>query len=570
LSFFLLALALKFAPVWEAGSSRAVPVSLRGSSMEQMLPKHRATTKGDVTFYTWLSARNARTLVTHPLRLFDAEHCAPTEKALALSAPGITLGLYGIPAVIATGDPIFTYNTVVAAMILIAAFAMYLLVAEWTGSAAAGVIGGLLYAFHSVRLDRITWVAEMDTTWVVFALLVSRRLFETWRWSDALLLAIVCCLQMATSFYSLLSSALLGVCFLVWLVASHGVRPVKPSRLVLVLVTLSAVAALLFGPYLDLRSGDVLFDRRYRTPMPLSAYLPGKPFFLGYTLLALALSAFVGGRRGLDVRRRGDPRWAMLAALVVIALVAADWSLALQARALWPDLPLSPPNFYALLAHVLPGLRNIRVVHLIASGVHLAACVLAGIGAAALIRRCGRWQAAAATALIAVSFLDVMGPRLPGINVSSQLEGIDVQPDPERIAFSERLGRLEEKGAMIELPIRGAFEPERVLLSFYHRRRTSGCYSSYPTEAREALTELVRLPLGSEAIRGVRRHGFTTIVVRTVSPLGAAYDRALTRLASAPRPIVERVLHASGLSAYEILLPANGNGRDEPRSGDVP
>ena len=45
----------------------------------------------------------------------------------------------------------------------------------------AGIVAGLLYAFHPFRLGNITHPSIWDTTWTVFALYFSHRLFAAGR-----------------------------------------------------------------------------------------------------------------------------------------------------------------------------------------------------------------------------------------------------------------------------------------------------------------------------------------------------------------------------------------------------
>ena len=565
LALTLLLVGWKFLPVWQAGVDRAVPI--RSPVAGQELGRaQEVVRRADVVFYTWLSARNARTLIENPFGLFDAEHCAPTPKALALSAPGLTLGLIGIPAALLSEDPILIYNWVVPAMVLLAALAIYLLIVEWTGSAAAGITASLLYGFHAVRLDRIVWIAEVDTTWTVLALLLGRRLFARGRPLDAALLTVVCCLQMATSFYSFLSSLMIGISFLIWLLISHGTANLRWKQWLWMVGGLLVFAVFLFGPYLELRSAETLFEREFRVPMPLYAYLPGQPYFFGFSLWFLVVAACFLGRDGLREGDVGDPRWALVAAGILVLLVAAGWSLDYQVRGRWPDFPIPIPDFYGLLARIVPGLENIRVISLLATGVHLVACVMAGIGAAALIRRAGRRKNWLAVLIVAVVRLEVMSPYWPGFTAAARLRGLEIRPDAESIAFFQELGRVAGPGAIFELPFDHAgggkvgLGPDRVLLSFYHRRRTSGCYSSYPAAGRFELAQIVAPPLGRESLAALHDQGFTTLVVHGEGSAGRRYLGDLEELASSAPPSLERVLASEKLIAYRILEP--GTKRD--------
>src|SRR5262245_18965226 len=109
-----------------------------------MEPFMQMLCRNDVAFETWLVARHAHTLVRRPWRLFDTEHCAPDEKTLTLGVPMFAMGVLAVPASL-LGDPILVYNTALAALLLVAALAMYCLVAEWTGVPLAGIGAALLY-----------------------------------------------------------------------------------------------------------------------------------------------------------------------------------------------------------------------------------------------------------------------------------------------------------------------------------------------------------------------------------------------------------------------------------------
>ena len=102
------------------------------------LEKLDVLTVADHRFTVWAISRNAYTLATLHTKLFDAEQCYPVPNSLAFGHPFITLGMLGVPAYLATGDPIITYNFAFFALVLLSAMAMYFLVAEWTGVPAAG------------------------------------------------------------------------------------------------------------------------------------------------------------------------------------------------------------------------------------------------------------------------------------------------------------------------------------------------------------------------------------------------------------------------------------------------
>ena len=253
---FALMTLLLFNGVWRAGFDRVVPTSnLRQSA---------GTASGidlnlsDQRFVVWAVARNAHALLHHPTRLFDAEPCHPAEGTLALSPPLITLGLLGAPIRALGGDPITTYNAVVMSIDWIAAFAMFLLVRAWTGSPAAGILAGLLFAFQPAKigLGFVTRPMITDTGWTVLALFFATRFCDRGRWADALGLAAACSAQLAVSFYPLLSASIIAVPMGFWLLVHYGVGRLRKIPLAAALALIAVAAYLALGPYLGLGGRD--------------------------------------------------------------------------------------------------------------------------------------------------------------------------------------------------------------------------------------------------------------------------------------------------------------------------
>ena len=132
LAVFLLLALLSSLEVWRAGIGSSALASGSG--------RVREIVHGDVIFEAWLVARNGRTLVRRPTALFDTEHCAPAAKTLTLGIPMITMGLLAAPVAVVTPNPALSYNFSTLMLWIASALAMFLLVRDWTGSAAAGIV----------------------------------------------------------------------------------------------------------------------------------------------------------------------------------------------------------------------------------------------------------------------------------------------------------------------------------------------------------------------------------------------------------------------------------------------
>jgi hypothetical protein len=169
---------LVYGDVWRAGPAEQLPSLQRSGRAEPWFDT-------DQTFIVWQVSRNARALLSRPHAFFDSGHCHPIENALAHTGPMLTMGILAIPATLLGANPVLTYNIVLVVMLLLAGWAMYWLVSDWTGVPAAGIAAGLLYGSHRVELTNVIHPHIYDTTWMVFALGFGRRLFAHGRWRDA-------------------------------------------------------------------------------------------------------------------------------------------------------------------------------------------------------------------------------------------------------------------------------------------------------------------------------------------------------------------------------------------------
>ncbi len=494
----------------------------------------------DHRFTVWLVARNAYTLLHRPGALFDAEPCHPAGNALAFGEPAIALGLLGTPAWLLTGDPVTSYNAVLLAFLLIAPYAMFLLVRDWTGSAAAGIVAGLLYGFHEIRVLDVIHLYIYDSAWTVLALLFARRWFEGSRWRDALGLAGCCAMQLGGSLYLLIASSAIALPVTAWLVVRYGLRRLRAAQVAVVLGTIVLTAAFVFTPYLELQGSGALPARDLRAFLMWPELLPGAARFPGWALLLLAAAGLAAGR----LPRGGDPRWALLAAALLTLSLAAF------------------PRFYLAIASLVPGAEVIRAVALVYAGTHLTLCILAGLGAAALLRIAPRRYAVwAAVALIACAYLDTLRPRTLGLTPRFRYAMLRLRPDEATLAFYRELEALGNDGPILEVPLApDNYGPatDVILLSAYHHRRVSACYNSFWPEEAGRVTEISsRLPR-PRAIQALRKLGFTTMVVHHGKPDSYAerHRKAIENFATATRGRFLRRLHADdALTAYSIMAP---------------
>ncbi|MGH0032543.1 MAG: hypothetical protein ACQGVC_22355, partial [Myxococcota bacterium] len=491
---FAAATAAFFAPVLRAGPARA-------AALEPVARFWAAWHVADAEFQAFLVARNARTLATRPHRLFDTEHCAPAEDTLAYGIPMVTLGALGIPAALLSDEPVLVYNAAIVLLNVLSAFAMYLLVARWTGVVGAGVVAGLLFGFQPLRLGNVAHPSVWDISWTVFALFFAERLFRLGRWRDAVGTAVAIALQVGASFYPLTAAVFLAPPLLVWLFARHRLRHVRPAQLAFVAGVALLAAAVVLLPYLGAETDAGALARSEFYYLEWGEFFsPASIWFPGWTVLALAACAFAG-RRGLP-GADGDPRLALCVGALLVLLVAAG-----------PNTPWLP-DLHRALSAVLPGLDAVRAIGRLATGGLLALTVLAGLGAGVLIRRAGERGRVVAVALALVAAFDVM--RLPALGLERLYtwDVVEIRPDAAAVAFFEALEARGNRGALLELPD-APFEqaPKDILLAAFHRRRTSSCFGSYTPAGRDELARLAAELPADAAVDALTAQGFTTLIV---------------------------------------------------------
>jgi hypothetical protein len=527
----------------------------------------------DLKFAVGTTARNAFTLLARPSRLLDAEACYPTENALALGEPMIAQGVVGMPAYLLTRDPVATFNLVLLGITFFSALAMYWLVREWTGVPGAGIIAGLLYAFHQIKMGDVGHYYVWDSVWTVFALLFARRLFVRPRWLEAIGLAFCCALQIGGSLYPLLSAIILAVPFGIWLIICYGVRNLRWPHWACVIAAIGLVALVVFPPYLELRSEGVLRTRGFQAYLAYSWLLPGERFSTGWILPALGLAGLMLGRRRAVGEAVGDPRWAILAGGLLALYLAAGGTDGEVTRAVTRrETPLPQlPNLYAMLAAVIPGLDVVRAPGALFSGTHLALSILAGFGAAALIRLSPhKYATYVAAVLMCLTWVYTLTPGAVGFLPRTQYSAMSVKPRAGSIDFFRELERLGNSGPILEVPFNHPRDPrqraEAVLLTAYHHRHTSQCYNSFFGPAHfQVKTMSERLP-SNDALVSLRKLGFTTILVHHHGRDQEARSRRqrFERFeADAKGGLLERILGDDSLTAYAIRpapLPADRGG----------
>lgn len=125
----------------------------------------------DTGLNTWIVAWVQHILPRDPLRLFDAPIFFPERHTLAFSEHLLVPALMGAPLAWLGLSPVLVYNLLVIAGLTLSGWTMCLVLKRWTGSTAAGVVAGSLFAFNAHLLTRFAHLQALHAQFYPLALL---------------------------------------------------------------------------------------------------------------------------------------------------------------------------------------------------------------------------------------------------------------------------------------------------------------------------------------------------------------------------------------------------------------
>lgn len=339
----------------------------------------------DAQLNTWIIAWVPHALATSPLNLFEAPIFYPEHRSLAFSEHMLVPSLLGAPLIWAGVSPVFVYNLLIMLGLALSGFAMYWVMAAWTGSQWAGLIAGIAYAFNAHVLTRFVHLQAMHVEFFPIVLYAFDRVLTERRMKDVLLLAAAVVLQSLCSNYLMVFTL---YALIACLIVRYRELPARP------LLIAGAIALVMLAPFLWpyyqvdreyglARSVDVVtqYNAGWRDYLATGGrlhyawwshtlYEGRTALFPGITVAALALVALIVGR-GLK-----DPRIRMALAIGVVGV----------AFSLGTSLP-----GYAFLHGALPLLSGLRNVARWGWLLLAAVAILAGFAAAVLERKHRGW-----------------------------------------------------------------------------------------------------------------------------------------------------------------------------------
>jgi len=193
-------------------------------------------------------------------RFWDGNIFHPETLTVAYSEHLVPQMVQALPVLAATDNVVLAYNLLFLSTFVLSGLGMFLLVRSLTGSATAGFIAGLAFAFAPYRLAQFSHLQVLSAQWMPFVLYGFRRYFDTGRLAPLAGGTAALVLQNLSCGYYLLFFAPFVALYVIYEMASRGrLRDWRMWRTWVVAGVIALACTYPFlDPYFDVRkSGDV-------------------------------------------------------------------------------------------------------------------------------------------------------------------------------------------------------------------------------------------------------------------------------------------------------------------------
>ena len=482
----------------------------------------RAREHQDVYFNMWRLRWFAHALATAPLHIFDGNIFYPEPRTLTYSDAMIVEGLVGAPLLWAGVPPMLVHNVLLLGAIVTSGVGMFVLMQMLTGSAAAGILSAIVFAFVPYRFEHYMHMELQWTMWMPWSFWALHRTLATRSWRHGFLTGLFLSLQMLSSiYYGVFLSTLLGVCAVLLLIAQPSkllwpsIKALLPGALLAVVIcgayalpyleTKSAtggrseVELMAFSArpssYLVATPDNVLWGRAFASRGRLERRL-----FPGVLVVILAM---------VGLLLRPPPKVALV--YLVALVVSFDMSLGLSG------------HIYRLLYEHVPFYQGLRALARLGIFVVFFLAALAAYGYVALAELLpSKARLALAVGLGALLLLEY------------RVRPLELVPYPNSPPPLYAWLSTQPRGVVAELPMRASglpgSDPAYSYLSTFHWMPIVNGYSGfYPASYLGRLDDLAAFP-DEKSINRLRRDGVRYVVVHLIEIEPARREAVLDAL----------------------------------------
>jgi hypothetical protein len=374
---------------------------------------------GDPALNTWILAWDVHALVTDPLNLFNTNIFYPvTENTLAFSDHLFADMLIAFPVIIITHNPILAYNIILFVSFIASGYAIFLLIDHYIADKYSAFIGGVIFAFCTIRFAHFGHLQLLTVQWLPLSLLYIDKFLHKDNFNNWLLLLIFYLLQVLSGwYYAFYVTLSLGIYAIYIFLANKEIRAKLFQRsfqfksILFFVLTIAFVAPFAIhyiqaaseygfvrglsevgfysadlADYLLTTPNSILFGNIVE-PIQIKRNIAEHSLFPGISALLLALYGIFTIRMAkLDCKSKlrisykiNNIQFIYLLLAVVAFILSLGTPLHIFGHILYIDMP------YKYLYEYLPGFKSLRVPSRFGMIVMISLSVLAGYGANKLI-----------------------------------------------------------------------------------------------------------------------------------------------------------------------------------------
>ena len=206
---------------------------------------------GDPLLNSWILSWVGHQAFRGPLDLFQANIFHPYPGTLAFSEHLLPEALAAAPVEYLTGNSVLAHNFALFLAFVLSGFGTYLLVRRLAGSAGAGLLSGIVFAFSSYKIMHVSHLQLLWSVGIPFFFLFLHRFLDDERGRDAWLFALFLVIQaLACVYYGLFSIAVLVLVLpVLLLLRRRRLTMAMLAKLAVPLVPAAGVLVLFSLPY---------------------------------------------------------------------------------------------------------------------------------------------------------------------------------------------------------------------------------------------------------------------------------------------------------------------------------
>jgi hypothetical protein len=169
------------------------------------------TTTMDGLYSIWNVAWVSRTIVTHPLSLFDANIFYPHRNTLAYSEANIVAGVVGIPAWLLTRNPYAAHSSALLFAFASTFIGTWLLVRRLTHDTASALVAAVLFAFCPYFYSHTAHIQLLMAGGIPLSMLALHRLVDQPSPGKGAALGVALAIQaLACAYYGIFAGLMVG------------------------------------------------------------------------------------------------------------------------------------------------------------------------------------------------------------------------------------------------------------------------------------------------------------------------------------------------------------------------